>query len=174
MGVGRRTEPLAPALKGIRPRIPRMVDYTGAWSADEVERFLDEATVPVRLACHTPSDRLWLVTLWYEFADETFLCATGRDAKIVEYLEGDASVAFEVSTNEPPYRGVRGNGRAVIGPDPDKAVLRSLLERYLGGTDSRLADRLLADDRDEVAIRLEPDRLYSWDYTERMRDVEPA
>ncbi|MFB6361852.1 MAG: pyridoxamine 5'-phosphate oxidase family protein [Halobacteriales archaeon] len=151
-----------------------MVEYTGAWSADEVERFLDRATVPVRLACHTPSDRLWLVTLWYEFADATFLCATGREATIVQYLERDASVAFEVSTNEPPYRGVRGNGRAVIGPDPDKAVLQSLLERYLGGTDSQLADRLLADHREEVAIRLEPDRLYSWDYSERMADVESA
>lgn len=148
-----------------------MVEYTGAWSADEVAQFLDRTTVPVRLACHTPSDRLWLVTLWYEFAEETFLCATGRDATIVEFLQADASVAFEVSTNEPPYRGVRGNGRAEIGPDPDKAVLRSLLERYLDGTDSRLANRLLDDDREEVAIRLEPDRLYSWDFSDRMRDV---
>lgn len=163
-----------PGAQGRPLAYPPYGQIYGAWSADEVGRFFEEATVPVRLACHTPSDRLWLVTLWYELADGTFLCATGRDATIVEYLERDASVAFEVSTNEPPYRGVRGNGRAVIGPDPDKAVLRSLLERYLRGTDSRLADRLLDDDREEVAIRLEPDRLCSWDYTERMGEVEQA
>jgi len=149
-----------------------MVRYSGAWEADGVARFLDRATAPLRLACHTPNGALWVVTLWFQYADETFMCATGRDATIVEYLEHDASVAFEVSTNDPPYQGVRSNGRARIEPDTDKAVLRSLLERYLDGTDSSLAQGLLADGREEVAIFLEPDRLHSWDFTDRMRDVE--
>ncbi|AZH24378.1 pyridoxamine 5'-phosphate oxidase family protein [Haloplanus aerogenes] len=150
-----------------------MPTYTGEWDRTEVAAFLADATVPVRLACRTPAGGLWMLSLWYRFdADaERLVCATAAEADVVEYLRADDEVTFEVSTNDPPYRGVRGNGQATITPDDDKAVLRSLLERYLGGTDSALARRLLAPERDEVAIRIDPARLYSWDFTERMREV---
>ncbi|MDZ7701248.1 MAG: pyridoxamine 5'-phosphate oxidase family protein [Halobacteriales archaeon] len=148
-----------------------MAEFTGAWSAEGVAEFLGRTTVPVRLGCRTPADRPWMVSLWYRYDDGELVCATARDAAVVGYLEHDPDVSFEVSTNDPPYRGVRGNGAARIGPDEDLAVLRSLLERYLGGTDSALADQLLGDERDEVAIRIAPEKLYSWDFSERMRDV---
>jgi len=73
-----------------------------------------------------------------------------------------------VSENRPPYRGVRGNGSATLSPDADKSVLRDLVERYLGDTDSELARWLLAEEREEVRIRVRPDRVYSWDYSDRM------
>jgi len=150
-----------------------MPTYTGEWDRAGVTAFLTDATVPVRLACRTPAGGLWMLSLWYRFdADaERLVCATSAAADVVAYLRDDDGVAFEVSTNEPPYRGVRGNGWATITPDEEKTVLRSLLERYLGGTDSSLARRLLAPERDEVVIRIDPSRLYSWDFTERMRDA---
>jgi len=150
-----------------------MTAYTGEWDRAGVAAFLTDATVPVRVACRTPGGGLWMLSLWYRFdADaERLVCATSAAADVVEYLRDDDGVAFEVSTNDPPYRGVRGNGTATIESDDDKAVLRSLLERYLGGTDSSLAERLLAPERDEVAIRIDPERCYSWDFTERMRDA---
>ncbi|MFB6196077.1 MAG: pyridoxamine 5'-phosphate oxidase family protein [Haloplanus sp.] len=150
-----------------------MPTYSGAWDREGVAGFLAEATVPIRLACHTPAGGLWMLSLWFAFdADaERFVCATAADADVVEYLRADDGVAFEVSTNDPPYRGVRGAGTATVTPDEEKAVLRDLLERYLGGTDSSLARRLLDPARDEVAIRVAPERWYSWDFTDRMRDV---
>jgi len=153
-----------------------MTAYTGEWDRAGVAAYLTDATVPVRLACRTPAGGLWMLSLWYRFDadDERLVCATSADADVVDYLRRDAGVAFEVSTNDPPYRGVRGSGRATITPDEDKTVLRDLLERYLGGTDSSLAERLLAPDRDEVAVRIDPERLYSWDFTERMRGVSGA
>lgn len=150
-----------------------MPTYTGEWDRAGVTAFLTDATVPVRLACRTPAGGLWMLSLWYRFDvdAERLVCATAAGADVVEYLRADGGVAFEVSTNDPPYRGVRGNGRATVAPDDDKAALRSLLDRYLGGTDSSLAARLLDPDRDEVVIRIDPERVYSWDFTERMRDV---
>ena len=149
------------------------VAYTGEWGRAGVAAFLADATVPIRLACRTPPGGLWMLSLWYDFDPEAgeFVCATSADADVVRYLRADDGVAFEVSTNDPPYRGVRGCGSATLTPDDDKAVLRSLLERYLGGTDSSLARRLLDPARDEVTIRIAPDRCYSWDFTERMRDA---
>ena len=148
-----------------------MPTWKGAWSEREAESYLTEATVPIRLACRTPSGGLWMLSLWYRYDDGAFHCATGANADIVEYLRADPGVAFEVSDNDPPYRGVRGSGTATIEPDDDKALLEKLLTRYLGGTDNELATGLLAADRREVRIRIEPTKLYTWDFTERMADV---
>lgn len=149
------------------------MEVTGAWTADETRAFLtsDEGTVPVRLACHTPTGELWMLSLWYIFRDDRLLCATSADADVVEFLEHDSRVAFEVSVNEPPYFGVRGRGEVTVQPDEEKTLLRELLHRYLGGTESRLARRLLGDDREEVVLRIEPTQLSTWDFTGRMADA---
>lgn len=148
-----------------------MTEFSGAWSPEEVDAFLREVTVPVRVATHRPDGSLWMVALWYRYRDGAFECATWANAHVVEYLRNDSEVAFDVSTNRPAYRGVRGNGTASLAPDRGKAVLRSLVERYLGGTDSALARWLLDDAREEVRVRVHPREVHSWDYTERMREV---
>ena len=145
---------------------------TGAWNRDAVDDFLT-TTIPVRLSCRTPDDHLWMLSLWYLWDpdDGALWCATGADADVVRYLRADDEVAFEVSTNDPPYRGVRGRGHATVDPDEGKGLLRDLLDRYLGGTDSALAERLLDPARDEVRVRIDPVRMHSWDYSDRMREV---
>lgn len=145
-----------------------MTEFRGAWTADEVDDFLQEVTIPIRIATHRPDESLWVVTLWYRYRDGRFECATWANADIVRYLRNDSEVAFDVSTNDPPYRGIRGNGTTALSSDDDKAVLRSLIERYLGGTDSRLAEWLLNDAREEVRIHIRPQTIYSWDYADRM------
>lgn len=147
---------------------------TGTWSRAEATAFLETTRVPIRIACRTPGGALWMVSLWYRSVNGSLQCATSSRADVVTYLEASPHVAFEVSTNRPPYRGVRGNGTAELRPDADKALLRSLLERYLGGTESRLAESLLDADREETAIEIEPARLYTWDFSDRMADVEPV
>jgi len=72
-----------------------------------------------------------------------------------------------------PYKGLRGNGTANVETDPDKTVLTELLDRYLGGTDSPLAERLLSPDRQEVRIRIDPEQMHTWDFSERMADSAP-
>jgi nitroimidazol reductase NimA-like FMN-containing flavoprotein (pyridoxamine 5'-phosphate oxidase superfamily) len=147
-----------------------MTEFRGVWDDSDVAAFLSDATVPMRLTTHRPDGTLWTVALWYAYEDGVFSCATSADADVVGFLRADDHVAFDVSVNDPPYRGVRGNGTATLGRDDDKRLLRSLLERYLGGTDSTLARRLLSGDREEVRIEIRPDELYSWDYSARMTD----
>ena len=148
-----------------------MVDPSGAMDHDALAAYLADATIPLRLATQTPAGGLWMVSLWYDYDGECFVCATGASAKIVDYLEASDGVAFEVSDNDPPYRGVRGAGTATVDPDPEKDQLRTLLHRYLGGTDSSLAKSLLDRSREEVRITIEPSKLYTWDFSERMADA---
>ncbi|MFC5366435.1 pyridoxamine 5'-phosphate oxidase family protein [Salinirubrum litoreum] len=145
-------------------------EFTGAWDRESVADFLAEHAIPVRLACRRPSGDLWMLSLWFEYDAEagTLHCATKADADVVRFLRADAGVAFEISTNRPPYRGVRGAGTATLAPDAEKTRLRSLLDRYLGGTDSDLAEQLLRPEREEVEITIRPTSVYSWDFSERM------
>ncbi|WP_434522181.1 pyridoxamine 5'-phosphate oxidase family protein [Halorubrum sp. AS12] len=160
------------------------MDPTGPWDRDRVDEFLADARVPVRLGCRTPSDHPWIVSLWFAWDPDAGVggdaeaesdgpagairCATSASADLVEFVDHDDHVSFDVSTNDPPYKGVRGRGRATVVPDDDKRLLRSLLTKYLGGTDNATGDRLLRPDREEVEIRIAPERLHAWDYSERM------
>ncbi|MFB6163252.1 MAG: pyridoxamine 5'-phosphate oxidase family protein [Halococcoides sp.] len=145
-----------------------MVEYTGAYDEDELVAFLDETVVPMRVSTHRPDGSPWIVTLWYRSRDGIIECATQASAAIVDFLRADPSVGIDISTNDTPYRGVRGTGTATIERDEDLDVLGGLIDRYLGDRDHSLTRRLLGDDRDEVCIRIEPDELFTWDYSERM------
>jgi len=76
-----------------------------------------------------------------------------------------------VSTNEPLIK-ASGDEGATVTPDADKELLRSLLERYLDGVDNPTGDRLLRPEREEIRVRIEPERLHSWDYSGRMGPAE--
>lgn len=53
-------------------------------------------------------------------------------------------------------------------------VIEKLLVRNTGDTENDLAKTLLAQSETEVAIRLEPTRIYSWYFYERNKDAQPA
>lgn len=145
-----------------------MIEWRGVWDEREAAEFLNTVTVPLRLGCLIASDRPWIVPLWFRLHNGAIQCATSERADVVGFLRERPGVAFDVSTNDPPYRGVRGSGVASIEPDPEKDVLSDLLDRYLSGRESPLADRLMEEKRDEVTIEIEPNRVYSWDFTDRM------
>lgn len=151
-----------------------MTAIRGPWDQTELSAFLSEATIPIRIATQRPDDTLWIVTLWFRYSNGELLCATEASADIVRFLTDNPSVAFDISTNQPPYRGVRGTGTVSLSADPDKETLRLLIRRYLGTSDSPLAKWLLNDKRNEIRIRIVPTDLYTWDYRERMQQTEKS
>lgn len=141
------------------------------WSQDTITSFLQQMRIPVRLAAVTRTGWPLVVSLWYLYENGRLYCATQKTAKIVTHLSREPRCAFEVAGDQPPYRGVRGQGKARISPGRGLEILTRLLERYLGGTSSSLAKRLLARSADEVVIEIEPITLATWDFTTRMRDA---
>ncbi len=141
---------------------------------EEIEKYLDEMTIPLRLSCVTDSGWPVVLSLWYLYEDGHFYCATQASAKVVGYLQQDSRCAFEVAGDQPPYRGVRGQATAVILPEKGLEILSRLLIRYLGGTDNPLAQKLLSRSTPEVALRITPVNLTTWDFERRMKDSMPA
>lgn len=156
---------------GARREPPFEIRRASAWSASEIRRHLEQTVIPVRLACNTASGSPLLCSLWFLYDEDRIWCATQRGSKIARCLEADPRCGFEVAGDTPPYRGVRGQGRAALVGERGEEMLGRLLDRYFGGRDSELARWLLGRASDEVAIRIEPAWVTAWDFTERMKDL---
>jgi hypothetical protein len=141
----------------------------GPWSADVIDQYLRTAVLPVRLASIAADGSPVVLSLWYLYEVGAIWCATQRTARIIARLEREPRCGFEIAADSIPYRGVRGRARATIDVHRGATLLPRLLNRYLGGTDSPLAARLLARAEHEVAICLDHMRVSTWDFTERMK-----
>jgi nitroimidazol reductase NimA-like FMN-containing flavoprotein (pyridoxamine 5'-phosphate oxidase superfamily) len=144
---------------------------SGSWSRQQVDEFLVAVTVPIRLACTGADGFPRVVSLWFQYQEGGIHCVTHQDSKLVALLRREQRVGFEVSPNDPPYHGVRGQGMATLQPLGEADTLAVLLERYLGGLESGLAKWLLSRSHEEILVRIDPTRLFSWDYRERMADL---
>lgn len=145
------------------------ITLKGPWNKAEVDSFLSNTQFPLRLACVAQDGFPRVVSVWYGFDGHYLRCVSHRTSQLVNLLQRCDRVGFELAPNEPPYHGVRGQGIARLDADEDGEVLTQMLQRYLGGTDSKLGQWLLSRSEDEVLITIEPLRLFSWDYRERMQ-----
>lgn len=136
----------------------------------EIEQYLQQALIPLRLACKTRSGWPMVLSLWYVYDSGRFYCATRPTAKVVSYLQTDRRCAFEIAADEPPYCGVRGQGIVTLDQGLGSQILERLAIRYLGSIDKPLARQLLARADREVALVIEPVKLFHWNYSDRMKD----
>jgi hypothetical protein len=147
------------------------IKRAGPWDESRTDRFLAETVIPVRFAATSRRGFPVLLSLWYLYEEGRLWCAVQEDSRIAGHVARDGRCAFEVAPNKPPYFGVRGQGRAHIVPEKGEQILRLLIQRYLGSESSKLARWLLERSATEVAIRIDPLRLMSWDYAARMEDA---
>ena len=147
------------------------VDRKGPWTADTLDRFFDEAKVPLRIAGVGSSGHPVLASLWYIQIEDVIWCATQRSSAVALTLNRDARCSFEVSLEKPPYVGVRGPGLATLYPERGEEILCSLIDRYIGSRASSFSQKLLSRVASETAIAIEPQSLFTWDFRERMDGV---
>ena len=146
-------------------------EFYGSWSGAEIEAFFEESRIPLRVSFMTKSGLL-IVPIWFEYRDERFLSCSPNSSLLVSSLRETPEIAFDISTNEIPYRGVRGRGVARCSKARDKVVLEKMLERYVSGTDNALAEWLLGRTSAEAIIEIELSWLTSWDFSDRMDRIE--
>ena len=146
------------------------IELYGTWTGAEIERFLTENYLPLRLSFESRNGPI-IVSLWFEYRVNCLVCCSPEGSMLVTSLSAKPDVAFDVSTNDLPYRGVRGRGRATCTTAADNTQLEKLLTRYLGSTEGQLAQWLLNRSGREAVIAIEPVWLTSWDFSERMQDL---
>jgi len=148
--------------------------HKGPWSPADIDQFLTDTHFPVRLACIAGDGYPRVVSVWFMYRQGQLFCASHRSSQLVALLRANPRVGFEIGPNEPPYCGVRGQGDAQLDSDGGAGMLEQLLDRYLGGADSALAQWLLSRREEEMLITITPRRWFSWDYRQRMGEGQGA
>jgi len=148
------------------PTLP--IAKSSQWQAQEISAFLTETTVPLRLACQDLNGFPLICSLWFCYQDDYLWCVSQEKSYIVKRLQADSKVAFDIGVNTPPYRGIRGQGKATLLRQPAAHMLTAMLNRYHIDLNSKLAKWLIGRTDSEYAIRIDIEKISSWDYTPRM------
>ncbi len=145
------------------------ISASSDWNADQVAAYLADSIIPMRIAVNGNRQPL-LCSVWYQFDEDsgTLLAASHVSSALIKSLQKNPYCSFEIAPNDPPYMGVRGNGEVSLSKANAGSVLTELINRYLGNTDSKLAQWLLSRVDDEYVITITPTSLTAWDYSPRM------
>lgn len=141
---------------------------TSVWDEPAIEAFLRDTVIPIRLACIDDDGEPLVCSLWFLYDDGELWCATQRSSTVVEFVENNPDVGFEVAPDEMPYRGVRGQGRVTVSHEDGEEALLRLIDRYIGTRDSDFVRWLLERADTEVALKVDPTWVTSWDFSDRM------
>jgi len=142
-------------------------DISGPWDFTQASTFLGQAEIPIRVASAGSRGPI-VQSLWFDFDGTGLWCATQASSLLVKRLTANNDIGFEVSGDTAPYRGVRGTGIASIHPELAEDVLRRLISKYQGNSETELSKWLLSRLDKEVAIKIEALTLATWDFSGRM------
>lgn len=140
----------------------------GPWSSEDIQRFLKEASIPMQIAVNDTNINPLLVSLWFISDGLSIWCATQSSAKILRHLQSHPMCGFQISPETMPYRGVRGQAKVTLSDDDGPRILETLVDKYIAEQESDFSRWLLARKDTEIAIKLEPLKITSWDYSPRM------
>jgi len=137
----------------------------------KIGKFISDMKIPIRIAFMESANSPAVISLWYVCNDDKIYCATQKTAKIVSYLQKNPACGFEIAADKPPYKGMRGKGNARILNETGAYVLDLLIDKYLGKKESTLSKFLRNNSKTEVAIEITPQKIFHYDYSERMKGV---
>jgi nitroimidazol reductase NimA-like FMN-containing flavoprotein (pyridoxamine 5'-phosphate oxidase superfamily) len=141
---------------------------SGPWDVATTTLWLQNTIIPIRLASSGKQGPL-VQSLWFEFKDGAIWCATQRDSAVAKRVAKHPVIGWEVSPDQPPYRGARGRGSIEVIEDSQEAgeVLRRLIHRY-GQSGTELETWLMSRVSTEVAFRITELEVATWDFSPRM------
>jgi hypothetical protein len=140
---------------------------SGPWDTAQVEAFLTHEVIPVRLATSGRTGAM-VESLWFDYRDGFIWCSTQADSVLLRRLRHDPRAGFEVAPDAAPYHGVRGRALVEIVHLGAAEVLNRLIDKYLDDPSSNLARWMRSRQTTEVALRLNPLTIHSWDNSARL------
>jgi len=137
----------------------------------DIERYLDSAALPLRLAVNSAEGTPLVASHWFLYREGALYCVLHKSSLVARCLARDGRCAFEVGSDQVPYRGVRGQATATLSDSGVDTLLKALFARYRINPDSRLATWLSGRVADERLVCIRPEWVSGWDFSERMADA---
>ena len=145
-------------------------------SHDEVVEFLDQQRV-VNIATIGPNGMPHLVAMWYAVVDGAIWFETKAKSQKVQNIRRDPRISclVEAGHTYDTLRGVELEGTAEIVEDPERLwdVGVSVWERYNGPYSEEVKPLVEFMLHKRVAVRVQVDRMRSWDHRKLGMDVMP-
>jgi PPOX class probable F420-dependent enzyme len=143
------------------------MDATQSPISAEVRSFLESMRVPCVISTLRADGHPITSATWYGFLGADVVVSTPAARNKARNVRRDPRISFIVDTKAMPYRGVAIEGSADVLPDPDGAIIRAIVERYLGA-EAAAAMLVRLDTRGErVILRIRAERVRPW-------AIEPA
>ncbi len=144
------------------------INSKSKWGESEIKAFLNASIIPMRLAFMNKNDEPMICSLWFKFIDDSLWSASHENSYVVSQLKNNRKVSFEISTNEYPYKGVRGKAEVELSKLNADNVLAELIDKYLDERNSKLASWLMSRADGEYVLKITPSIINSWDFSDRM------
>lgn len=144
---------------------------------EEVAGFVERSRTAT-MATIGPTGVPHLVAMWYAVIDGTIWFETKAKSQKVRNLRRDDRITamIEDGLTYDTLRGVSIEGRAVVVEDPDDiwAVGVNVWERYNGPYSEEVKPLVEFMLQKRVAVRVEPERIRSWDHRKLGMDPMPV
>lgn len=150
-----------------RVRIVPAMSPADAMSEMEVDQFLRESRIPLKLGTIDDQGDPVIHPLWYYYEQERLYLITASNSRKMKNASRAGLVYFCVDTEAPPYKGVKGKGILARIDDREKALKlgEKIVTKYMGSLDNPLGRFLMGrlQDGRETLLEITP-RFYSvWD-----------
>lgn len=138
------------------------------WNQNQIVTFLEQSEIPIRLSFLNAANEPHICSLWYIYDNNAIWCAAHKNSFLIDQLKLNANISFEVSSNEYPYKGVRGKAVVELTMENADKTLSELIAKYLGNNNAKLSTWLMSRADDEYVIKVVPRLVNSWDFSNRM------
>lgn len=138
------------------------------WDEAQIITFLENSETPIRLSFLNKANEPQICSLWYQYDNGVLWCASHKNSFLIKQLKRNVKISFEISTNEYPYKGIRGKAQIELSTINAQEVLAKLISKYLDSSNSKLSTWLMSRADDEYAIKIIPTLVNSWDFSDRM------
>jgi len=135
---------------------------------EEVRNFLFSSKLFARLGTIDEKGDPNVHPVWYYFINDKIYFETGKDSKKVRNIRRRNNIYFCIDDANPPYKGVRGKGTAIISEDisENMPIAEKILIKYTGGLDNNMAKFLMESIKkgESIIVEVNPHFYATWDH----------
>ena len=136
---------------------------------DEVYDFLSNSKLFARLGTIDEKGDPNVHPVWYFFDNERIYFETGKKSKKVRNIMNRNNIYFCIDETNPPYKGVRGKGTAIISEDISRniSIAEKIMIKYTGSLNNNIAKFLMDSIKsgESVIIEIIPHYYATWDHS---------
>ncbi len=97
-----------------------------AWNQKQLKEFLVSSKIPMRVSV-LDGDYPLVCSVWFEYLDGKLVIVSHRESKLAKVLVSQRKCGFEIASNNPPYRGVRGKADVLYELGNSEGTLRRII-----------------------------------------------